>query len=189
MEHKQSIAVDWDGVINSYTSGWKRDNPLHNDEPIPGAIAFLVSMLSVFRVYIYSTRCEDSMQVVSMCSWLKRHGMEPDLVDELLFVSQKPASLIYLDDRAWRFNGRFPTAEEIRGFKPWNKGGKNPLQEELEGALVKALREAMAAEPRTIWIEGRDEDMVGVTQWEELNKRRRALFDAVFARLEALAKE
>lgn len=34
---------------------------------------------------------------------------------------KKPPTLVYLDDRAIRFEGTFPTAQDIHNARPWNK--------------------------------------------------------------------
>ena len=36
-------------------------------------------------------------------------------------TAEKPPALIYLDDRGWRFDGRFPSKDEIHAARPWNK--------------------------------------------------------------------
>ena len=57
--------------------------------------------------------------VSSRCdSWIDHHDAatqhpehEP-LVDQLLFPHYKPAAKVYLDDRAIRFEGKFPSVDD-----------------------------------------------------------------------------
>jgi hypothetical protein len=63
----------------------------------------------------------------------KNNSMEPwdhevsnaaeEIVKRFKFPRHKPAALIYLDDRAYRFTGptSWPTADAIHLAKPWNK--------------------------------------------------------------------
>lgn len=117
-ERKYSVAVDFDGVIHSYTSGWVAPDVI-SDPPVDGAIAWLDAMLDKFKVFIFSTRCDDLDARVAMRAWLKRHGL--DRADEIEFTTGKPPCLIYIDDRAWRFEGTFPTANQIHSARPWNR--------------------------------------------------------------------
>ena len=43
------------------------------------------------------------------------------VVGRIKFPKDKPKSHFFIDDRAFRFEGTFPTMEDIRVFKPWNK--------------------------------------------------------------------
>jgi hypothetical protein len=36
-------------------------------------------------------------------------------------TAEKPAAWLTIDDRCFRFEGDFPSAEWIRRFRPWNK--------------------------------------------------------------------
>lgn len=117
-ERKYTIAVDFDGVIHSYTSPWV-DPDVIPDPPVIGAIDWLAAMLDRFKVVIFSTRCESLQARVAMRKYLRDNGLER--ADEIEFTTGKPPCLIYIDDRAWRFEGTFPTADEIHAAKPWNR--------------------------------------------------------------------
>lgn len=121
-DHKYSIAVDFDGVIHSYTSPWAGAATIP-DPAVDGAIDWLAEMLGKFKVYIFSTRCESRDARVAMRSWLRDNGLG-ERADEIEFTTGKPACLIYIDDRGYRFEGRFPTADQIHRAVPWNKKPK-----------------------------------------------------------------
>lgn len=122
-EHKYSIAVDFDGVIHSYASPWVAADVIC-DPPTDGAIEWLGAMLDKFKVYIFSTRCESHSARVAMRKWLKDNGLER--ADEIEFTTGKPPCLLYVDDRAWRFDGpgTFPSAEQVHAARPWNRLGR-----------------------------------------------------------------
>ena len=52
---KPILCVDFDGVIHSYSSGWKGANVV-SDPPVDGAISFLLAAIEQFDVCIYSSR-------------------------------------------------------------------------------------------------------------------------------------
>lgn len=66
---KPILCLDFDGVLHSYTSGWKgaRNIP---DPPVPGALEFVVSALDHFRVAIYSSRSHQFGGRRAMKKWL-----------------------------------------------------------------------------------------------------------------------
>ena len=118
--HKKTICVDFDGVLHSYTSGWRGANVIP-DPPVPGAMDFLLSLIEDerFEVCIYSSRSKEPGGISAMSAWLrKRLG---DFTDQLKFPVQKPAAFLTIDDRALCFKGLFPSLDYIDGFKPWNK--------------------------------------------------------------------
>ena len=43
------------------------------------------------------------------------------VLKRLKFPRTKPSAVLYIDDRAHCFTGAFPTVEQIKAFKPWNK--------------------------------------------------------------------
>ena len=54
---KDSIAVDFDGVIHGYSGGWK-DGSIY-DPPVPGVREALKKLQEKFRIVIFSTRGHD----------------------------------------------------------------------------------------------------------------------------------
>jgi hypothetical protein len=148
------ICVDFDGVIHSYSSGWKGVDVIP-DDPVPGAIEWLMKHLPVPEglghmgsykgpeVCIYSSRSKERAGVKAMKEWLVKHGLPWQYIgdDILKFPTQKPPAFLTIDDRAICFNGMFPTADEMMQFKPWNKRDypNGQLTPEDEGALQIAV--------------------------------------------------
>jgi hypothetical protein len=125
---KTTLCVDFDGVVHSYTSGWKGVDTVA-DEPNPGAVHWLCWAVDRYQVCIYSSRSKTIPGRVAMqCAirrWLGEAGLSEwqtkDIMAKLLFPTQKPAAFLTIDDRCICFNGTFPTAEQIDSFKPWNQ--------------------------------------------------------------------
>jgi len=128
--HK-SICVDFDGVLNSYKSGWKGASVIP-DEPVPGAFKWLYDLISNgFTVYIYSSRSNQSGGIEGMKRWFKKWDEEyreskkdapkTELLSRLNFPKNKPPASVYVDDNGLRFSGRFPSIEKLSSLKSWVK--------------------------------------------------------------------
>lgn len=66
---KPILCLDFDGVLHSYSSGWKgaRNIP---DPPVKGALEFLVKSLNHFTIAIYSSRSHQWGGRRAMKRWL-----------------------------------------------------------------------------------------------------------------------
>lgn len=117
---RDTICVDFDGVLHSYSSGWKGGTVIP-DPPVPGAIEWLARAHERYELAILSTRTRESGAADAMRAWLRAHGLAPEIVERISFPRSKPSARVYIDDRGWRFEGTFPSLEEIDAFEPWNK--------------------------------------------------------------------
>lgn len=124
---KPILCLDFDGVIHSYTSGWKGADIIP-DPPVDGAIAFMLGALRHFDVTIYSARSAQSGGLAAMKRWLKHHAdaawyETPDGpgLESIQFPASKPAAMVSIDDRALTFDGTWPDIQTLREFQPWNK--------------------------------------------------------------------
>lgn len=117
---KPILCLDFDGVIHSYSSGWKGADVIP-DPPVPGAIEFLHAALNQFDVQIYSSRSHQTGGINAMQAWLLEHSDNGFLVDSIGWPDHKPSAMITIDDRALTFDGTWPTMETLLAFKPWNK--------------------------------------------------------------------
>ena len=116
---KPILCLDFDGVIHSYKSGWQGADIIP-DPPVNGAHEFLEEAVKNFTVMIYSTRSHQDGGLSAMLSWFHRQ-FEESIVDAIEFADEKPPALVTIDDRALTFNGTWPTMDELKNFKPWNK--------------------------------------------------------------------
>lgn len=121
------VCVDFDGVLHSYTSGWKGPCDIP-DVPVEGALEWLDTMTRYrdekdqsFQVCIYSSRSRHEGAVQAMQEWLVKHGLSKETLELIDFPLQKPAASLMIDDRAFCFKGTFPEPKWILSFKPWNK--------------------------------------------------------------------
>lgn len=114
---RYTVYVDFDGVIHSYTSGWKGAEVIP-DPPVPGAITWLNETVKHFEVVIFSTRADQPGANDAIGRWLNEHGF----VGQVTISSKKGPGLIYIDDRAYRFDGHnWPKPHEIHSAHPWWK--------------------------------------------------------------------
>lgn len=143
MSNKYIICCDFDGVLHSYTSGWQGADVIP-DPMVPGALEWLLRIASNdrFELAIYSSRSKDPKGLEAMKEWIRCHiydyyrsspGIGPyiaqahgglydeDIFKRLTFPTQKPAASMTIDDRAFHFQGRFPSVEWLLTFKPWTK--------------------------------------------------------------------
>jgi hypothetical protein len=126
---KPILCLDFDGVIHSYSSGWKGAHVVP-DPPVDGAMRFIWTAVEHFRVAIYSSRSGQSGGKRAMKKWLTKHFRDfwaadrtqcDDKLAEIEWPDEKPAALVTIDDRALTFDGSWPTIEALKSFKPWNK--------------------------------------------------------------------
>jgi hypothetical protein len=128
--NKPILCVDFDGVIHSYTSGWKGECEIP-DLPVAGALDWLYRASEWWRVCIYSSRSKEPGAIDAMKAWIRKHAdnefqglVTADMLLEIIeFPDQKPAAFLTIDDRAICFDGRWPSLDpqKLLDFKPWNK--------------------------------------------------------------------
>jgi len=125
--YQGSIALDFDGVCNSYKSGFVAVDKIP-DPPVEGTFDAIERYLDAgLRVYIFSTRNFSPEGRVAIKNWFRHWGMSQETLDRLEVVSGKPIAKLYIDDRAFHFTGEFPSVEYVINFKPWH-GGKSSSQ-------------------------------------------------------------
>ena len=150
-KQKRILCIDFDGVLHSYTSGWKGPRNIP-DPPVVGAMPFLAECINHFQVCIYSSRSRYIFSRRAMKQWLQTNLetyyceshpdliktaldadpfpdppeapwtlMAKDVVRHLKFPNRKPPAHLLIDDRAICFNGTWPLIKDIKSFKPWYK--------------------------------------------------------------------
>ena len=118
---KQTVVFDFDGVIHSYTSGWKGQAVIP-DEPVSGIKEAINNIRAAgYEVVVVSTRCATPEGHGAVRAWLIDHGIDVDDVK-----MEKPPAIVYIDDRAICFDGDASTLlDKIHAFKPWNRRGED----------------------------------------------------------------
>lgn len=116
-----NVVLDFDGVINSYTSGWKGYDVI-SDPPVDGIKEAIDEIRGAgYEVHVISTRCSTTKGMDAVQRYLKENDIHVDSIG-----CAKPPAVVYVDDRALCFDGHPETLlSKIKGFKPWNK--KQPV--------------------------------------------------------------
>ncbi len=129
---KPILCLDFDGVIHSYSSGWKGSTEIP-DPPVPGALQFIAAAMEHFTVAIFSSRSHQGRGIEAMIEWLGYwsvdpvHGMPGDFDharwSAIEWPKEKPPAMVTIDDRALTFSGNWAdyNPAELLAFKPWNK--------------------------------------------------------------------
>jgi hypothetical protein len=112
---RPTLCLDFDGVLHSYTSGWKGADVVA-DPPVEGAQEFVRAAQEHFRVVVYSSRSKSPGGIEAMRKWMADNSFP--VVE---FAAEKPAAFVTIDDRAITFTGEWPAVEELLAFKPWNR--------------------------------------------------------------------
>lgn len=119
---KQTVILDFDGVIHSYASGWKGANVVP-DPPTEGAKEAIVKLRETYKVVVVSSRCHQPGGIEAIRTWLHQHGIRVDDVS-----NDKPPHIVTVDDRAFRFEGDWQAVIDgiSKASIPWNKNGNAP---------------------------------------------------------------
>lgn len=164
-ERRSTVAVDFDGVIHAYSKGWG-DGTIY-DEPVPGALDGLHSLMANYAVYIHTSR-----GAKSVAEWLQARGFETTIDCEaytysfdadgwkgefwdqegiLLVTNRKLAAVAYIDDRAIEFRNWNQALGELlmrqagaQTRKPGEKAGVAASIAEA-GSLDEAVHYALGA--------------------------------------------
>jgi hypothetical protein len=116
-EPQKVVALDFDGVLNSYSSGWQGHDK--TDDPVPGAAGAIRELWeNGFKVVIYSARANEPKGVQAIRDFLaEKLDIDPKGID---ITDKKPIADVYVDDRAINFAGDWKkTLAAIKGFKSW----------------------------------------------------------------------
>lgn len=109
----RTLAIDFDGVIHTYERGWA-DGSIYGDFT-PGAMEALLHLMDQYAVFVHTSRNPrqvarwierrsgyviECVTRASLLPWRRRFWNRRGL---LLVTNRKLPALIYLDDRAVRF--------------------------------------------------------------------------------------
>ena len=113
---KKTIALDFDGVLHTYESGW--NGPMPKDPPVKGSQEFVQKLIDKkYEVVIFSTRANTKKGKEGIEKWLKENNFP-----KLKVTNKKAHAEVYVDDRAINFKGNFKNIlEKIEKFKSWTK--------------------------------------------------------------------
>ena len=116
---RKTIAVDFDGVLHLYTKKIGLDEQhMVLDPPVDGAVEWCWEMIKHYDLVVFTCRHVSEGGLEATVEWLKQWGFP---WEQMPVTGTKPVAQIYIDDRGYHFTGIFPTVEEIKSFKPWNR--------------------------------------------------------------------
>ena len=103
---EKTIALDFDGVIHKNSKGYY-DGTIY-DDPIEGVKESLEQLSEKYTLIIYTTKAKPDRGLINgrrtielIWEWLNKH----DLAKYISKVtSEKPRAVVYIDDKAVRFN-------------------------------------------------------------------------------------
>jgi hypothetical protein len=143
---KPILCFDFDGVIHSYTSGWKGPRKIP-DPPVSGALEYLVTALDHFEVHIFSSRSKYIGGRWAMKRWLARHyrEMAPNWDESPVWLREVIAKTAFADpwkdEVRWAIKGLLkeikfpkykPPAMVTLDDRALTFTGKWPMIQELE---------------------------------------------------------
>jgi hypothetical protein len=111
--------IDFDGALASYDGNFRADIL---GRPHPRALEAVDSYVKAgFRIVVYTTRAKDREGMLRVRDWLALNGFDALVPtgDPIYVTAFKVPAVAYIDDRAWRFSGHWPSAAELDQFKPW----------------------------------------------------------------------
>lgn len=115
------IALDFDAVIHSYTSGWQGVDVIP-DPPVPGVFEWMEKAMVHFDISIYSSRSGEHAGRRAMWDYIKKHTSH-EFVRRLDFPEHKPRAFLTIDDRCIRFDGDWTdpifSPEKLLEYKSW----------------------------------------------------------------------
>lgn len=128
---KPILCLDFDGVLHSYSSGWKGADVIP-DPPTDGAMRFIWDAADHFTIAIFSSRSRQTGGHHAMLRWLEKHFREhwasdrtrcDDILAEIQWPMEKPPAMVTIDDRALTFTGNWADfdMDTLKAFQPWNK--------------------------------------------------------------------
>lgn len=148
---KQTIVMDFDGVIHSYVSGWKGLDVIP-DPPVEGIKDCIKLLREKYRVVVVSSRTSNLTGRYAVEKYLDENDIRVDDV-----CCEKPPALAYIDDRAICFDGDVEALiGKIDGFRPWMKKrksipGNTPIRvgatyRHFKGGKYRILAESISAD-------------------------------------------
>lgn len=140
-KHKKIICIDFDGTLHSHRSKHPNmreviDPPVIDTVTGKSSIDWLMEFMDTYcdvpdsvadmapagtcEVHIFSARSRHWGGRKAMKKWLIKNGFDLRYLEMIKFPLTKPVVHLIVDDRAFHFQGTFPTGEYIENFKPWD---------------------------------------------------------------------
>ncbi len=144
----QTIAIDFDGVIHKYSKGWQ-DGSCYDDE-VDGVFEVIKELMKEYTVFIFSTRSPRQIKkwlrprIMESDYMVSGPGNDPqeyiwskygftcrvipfwvkfwNKKNVLGITKRKLPAMVYIDDRAMRFDGNWPEViSQLTSFKTYQQ--------------------------------------------------------------------
>ena len=167
---QKTVIFDFDGVIHSYTSGWKGIDVI-TDEPNPDVVKAIEELRAEgYQIAVVSTRCAEPRGIAAIHNYLNKHDIKVDLI-----TIHKPPAIVSIDDRAICYVPGLPIVEAVKNFHPWRPqcAEQAPADTMDIEILAKALHEAGRAAVEagnTVAAEKFGEQTRKFIEWDEMTE-------------------
>ena len=124
--NRQTLCVDFDGVIHSYGEGWQGGKIYGH--VTPGFFEWADAASKHFDLVIYSSRSATPGGRMVMKRWLRQEYARlghKGALPPFRFDAKKPPAWLTIDDRCIRFDGDWNalTVPALQAFRPWHERG------------------------------------------------------------------
>lgn len=104
-----NVALDFDGVLHHDLGAWRGVSHI-NGAPVHGAAEFLHALWRAGHdVVVFTCRGLEPAGHDAVVRWLVEHFGD----DAPPVVAEKPVAHLYIDDRGFRFEGAFPSMDDV----------------------------------------------------------------------------
>jgi hypothetical protein len=122
-EAKETIAVDFDGVVHKYSKGIS-DGSIY-DGPMEDVAQALKDLASKYKIVLFTCRANPDNPIrdgktgkESILNWLKKWTLN-DYISEITYI--KPRAIFYIDDRGIKFDSWNQVINDIHEWEQTNK--------------------------------------------------------------------
>ncbi len=112
-EESEILAIDFDGVIHNNYLGFN-DGTIYGDI-LPGAKMAISQLSKNYKIVIYTAKAKSDRPLINgktgvelVWEWLKKHNIDSCVHS---ITAEKPRSIVYIDDKAIRFEDWDSTLE------------------------------------------------------------------------------
>ena len=113
----KNIAIDFDGVIHNNDKGWY-DGTCYG-EPISGSLESIKKLSLIYNIIIFTAKAKSDRPLVNgktgvelVQEWCDEYGYSKYITE---ITCEKPRAILYLDDKAYRFENWNDTIEDWDG--------------------------------------------------------------------------
>lgn len=118
-ENNNQIAIDFDGVVHGNSKGF-HDGTVY-DSPIPGSIEAIKELSKKYTIILFTAKVKPDRPLVNgktgeelIWEWLKQYNISQYIKE---ITCEKPRAVVYIDDRAIRFEDWNSTLKILNRIK------------------------------------------------------------------------